>query len=76
VTPAALPWRTDLFTGRAVLVAGPAGPFGPAAAKTWRALGGQAIESPGGDAPAADDDAPGDGSEEDVGTRDEPASST
>ena len=55
MTPAALPWRTDLFTGRAVLVAGPAGPFGPAAAKTWRALGGQAIESPGGHAPAADE---------------------
>lgn len=32
--------------------------------------------SPAEDAPAADDDAPGDGSEEDVDTRDEPASST
>lgn len=55
MAPAALPWRTDLFTGRTLLVAGPAGHFGPAAAGAWRALGGQAIESPGGDAPAADE---------------------
>ena len=55
MAPAALPWRTDLFTGRTLLVAGPAGPFGPATASAWRALGGHALESPGGDAPAADE---------------------
>lgn len=54
MTPAALPWRTDLFTGRTLLVAGPPGAYGPATAAAWRGLGGRAIESPGGDAQAAD----------------------
>ena len=54
MSPAALPWRDDLFAGRTALVAGPPGRFGPVTASAWRRLGGRALESPGGDAPAAE----------------------